>query len=212
MTTTTTAVAASEAAGYGGDPSAPSLDEFLTVDDTVPGQTTAMVGRLVGHLGVTLGIGALAFVATALRGRRQEVRRALVGVRVPGAVISLCAAIEYVGVTRISAGSLESGWSTAPGFATVLRAAGGGLMAFLVLDSIGDLTGTQWGKLLVLKTAAVGLAIVGGAYNHFRLLPALEADPESPDVFARLRSTVTAEAMMLVFVVIVTAFLVVAAA
>ncbi len=347
-----------EGASVSGAPAAQSLDEFLAVDNSPPGETTATVGRLIGLLGVTLGLGAFAFVATALRGRRKEVRHALSSIRVLGVVVALGAAIEYVGVTRIGAESLTSGWSTAPGFATVLRIVGGiglaigiagtisrgrvqrvvrrpsvarslssavlddvqtqphrdeagdpivrwtpsarswpamagvvliiasfwfdghtvskgfrplhalvnsvhvaagsvwvggvvmmaviiwsryrsdqpmrvvelvvrfskiatialasvvvagGIMAVLVLDSFGELTGTPWGKMLLLKTAAVGVAMIGGAYNHFRLLPALEADPESPDLLAELRSTVTAEAIMLVFVVIVTAWLVAAA-
>ena len=266
-------------------PAAQTLEEFLTVDNSKPGQTTATVGRLVGFVGVT---------------------------------------IEYVGVSRVGTESLASGWSTAPGFATVLRILGGiglvvgiggtitrgavqrwtsnarswpalasvvliiasfwfdghtvskgfrplhalvnsvhvaagavwvggvvaiavvvwsryqshepmrvvelvvrfskiatialasvvvagGVMAFLVLDSFGELTGTPWGKILLLKTAAVGLAMTGGAYNHFRLLPSLEADPESPELLTDLRNTVTAEAIMLVFVVAVTAWLVAAA-
>lgn len=305
-------------------PAAQTLEEFLTVDNSKPGQTTATVGRLVGFVGVTLGLGAFAFVATALRGRRGEVRRAVSAVRVLGAVIVVGAAIEYVGVSRVGTESLASGWSTAPGFATVLRILGGiglvvgiggtitrgavqrwtsnarswpalasvvliiasfwfdghtvskgfrplhalvnsvhvaagavwvggvvaiavvvwsryqshepmrvvelvvrfskiatialasvvvagGVMAFLVLDSFGELTGTPWGKILLLKTAAVGLAMAGGAYNHFRLLPSLEADPESPELLTDLRNTVTAEAIMLVFVVAVTAWLVAAA-
>ena len=301
------------------------------------------------------GLGALAFVATALRGRRDEVRLALRAIRVLGLVIAVGAVIEYVGVSRIAGESLASGWSIAPGFATTLRIVGGvglavglagtitrgrvqrvvrrpsvarslsaaviddvdarparheagspivrwipdarswpalggvvlilasfwfdghtvskgfrplhalvnsvhvaagsvwvggvvlmavviwlrhrsgqpmravelvvrfskiatialaavvvaGLiMAVLVLDSFGELTGTPWGRILLLKTAAVVLAMLGGAYNHFRLLPALEADPESPSVLAELRSTVTAEAVLLVFVVTVTAWLV----
>jgi copper transport protein len=334
-----------------------SLDEFLTVDNSTPGTTTATVGRLVGFLGVTLGLGAFAFVATALRGRRAEVRHALAAIRLLGIVIVLGSAIEYVGVSRIGAESLMSAWSTAPGFATVLRIIGGigltvgiaetisrgrvqslmrrpsvvrslssavlddvrtsrardeagdpivrwipdarsrpalasivliivsfwfdghtaskgfrplhalvnsvhvfagavwvggvvtmaavvwsryrshrsmrvvelvvrfsriatialasvvvagGIMAFLVLDSFSELTGTPWGRILLLKTAAVGLAMIGGAYNHFRLLPSLEADPESPELVTDLRNTVTAEAIMLVFVVAVTAWLVAA--
>lgn len=315
----TVAVEASEV-----PPAAQTLEEFLTVDNSKPGQTTATVGRLVGFVGVTLGLGAFAFVATALRGRRGEVRRAVSAVRVLGAVIVVGAAIEYVGVSRVGTESLASGWSTAPGFATVLRILGGiglvvgiggtitrgavqrwtsnarswpalasvvliiasfwfdghtvskgfrplhalvnsvhvaagavwvggvvaiavvvwsryqshepmrvvelvvrfskiatialasvvvagGVMAFLVLDSFGELTGTPWGKILLLKTAAVGLAMTGGAYNHFRLLPSLEADPESPELLTDLRNTVTAEAIMLVFVVAVTAWLVAAA-
>lgn len=356
---TETAVAESiEAAAAPGASAAQSLDEFLTVDNTTPGETTATVGRLVGFLGVALGLGAFAFVATALRGRREEVRHALAAIRVLGVIIAFGAAIEYVGVTRIGAESLTSGWSTAPGFATVLRIVGGvglaagvagtisrgrmqhlerrpsavrslssavlddvrtspadtggddpivrwtpdarswpamagvvliiasfwfdghtvskgfrplhalvnsvhvaagavwvggvvamaaiiwsryrsdrpmrvvelvvrfskiatvalasvvvagGIMAFLVLDSFGELTGTPWGQILLLKTAAVGLAMIGGAYNHFRLLPSLEADPESPELLIELRNTVTAEAIMLVFVVAVTAWLVAAA-
>ena len=73
------------------------------------------------------------------------------------------------------------------------------------------MTGTPWGRILLLKTGAVGLATIGGAYNHFRLLPALESDPASPDLTDELRSTITAEAIVLVFVVIVTAWLVAAA-
>jgi copper transport protein len=335
-----------------------SLDEFLAVDNSTPGETTATVGRLIGFVGVALGLGAFAFVATALRGRRDEVRHALAVIRVFGVVIVIGAAIEYVGVSRIGAESLMSNWSTAPGFATVLRIVGGiglavglagtiargrvqtpmrkpsvvrslsaaviedlatqpartgangpivrwtpdarswpalggvaliiasfwfdghtvskgfrplhalvnsvhvaagavwvggvvmmaaviwrryrsgevmrvvelvvrfskiatialaavvaagGIMAFLVLDTFGDLTGTTWGQILLLKTAAVGLAMLGGAYNHFRLLPALESDPESPELLAELRNTVTAEAIMLTFVVAVTAWLVAAA-
>lgn len=89
--------------------------------------------------------------------------------------------------------------------------AAGAVMAFLILDSLSELTGTEWGKILLLKSAAVGLAIIGGAYNHFRLLPALEADPNSTELHTELRSTVTAEAIVLVFAVIVTAWLVAAA-
>ena len=339
-------------------PTAQTLDEFLAVDNSKPGQSTATVGRLVGFLGVTLGLGAFAFVATALRGRREEVRRVVSAIRVLGVVVVVGAAIEYVGVSRVGTESLASGWSTAPGFATVLRIIGGiglvvgiggtitrgkvqrlmrrpsvvrslssavldgvqtsptgdevgdpivrwtpnarswpalasivviiasfwfdghtvskgfrplhalvnsvhvaagavwvggvvamaavvwsryqshepmrvvelvvrfskiatialasvvvagGIMAFLVLDSFGELTGTPWGKILLLKTAAVGLAMIGGAYNHFRLLPSLEADPESPELLTDLRNTITAEAIMLVFVVTVTAWLVAAA-
>ena len=305
-----------------------------------------------------LGLGAFAFVASVLRGRRDEVRHVLTAVRVSGLVIAIGAAIEYVGVARIGGDSLVSEWSSGPGFAAVLRVLGGiglaagvagtisatrgpravnrspvarslsaavvddmrtedpratedapivrwtpdarswpafcgvvlvivsfwfdghtvskgfrplhalvnsvhvaagavwvggvvtmaaiiwnryrsghrmrvvelvvrfskiatvalaavvvagAIMAFLVLDSFGELTGTPWGRILLLKTAAVGLAIVGGAYNHFRLLPALDADPESPELLGELRATVTAEAIMLVFVVTVTAWLVAAA-
>ena len=87
----------------------------------------------------------------------------------------------------------------------------GALMAVFVLDSPGDLTSTEWGKTLLLKTAAVGLAALGGAYNHFRLRPQLEAAPDDIPLDAEFRSTLIAEAILLTFVVITTAWLVVAA-
>jgi len=328
-----------------------SLDEFLLVDNSQPGEGTATTGRVIGFVGATLGLGGLAFVGSVLRGRRSEMNRALGAVRLLGGVIAVGAAIEYVGVSRISADSMLGSLSSSAGAATVLRMLGGvgllfglraamspvtqasarslsaaviedcgggveanrsvdsqwrwlptsaswpalcgagmivvsfwfdghtvskgvrplhalvnsvhvvagavwvggvvamaavawsrsragrpmraaemvvrfskiatialasvivvGLvMAVLVLDSFGEITGTPWGKILLLKTGAVGLAAVGGAYNHFRLVPALDADPDSPELQAELRSTVTAEAIMLVFVVIVTAWLVAAA-
>lgn len=87
----------------------------------------------------------------------------------------------------------------------------GMVMAVLVLDSFSELTSTEWGQILLLKTTAVALAMLAGAYNHFRLLPALEADPESTDLLADLRGIVTAEAIVLLFVVMVTGWLVAAA-
>ena len=90
--------------------------------------------------------------------------------------------------------------------------AAGLVMAVSVLDSFGDLTGTEWGQVLLLKTAAVGLALVPGAYNHFRLLPALEADPSDRVLHEQVRSVVTAEAILLSFVVVTTAWLVSSAA
>jgi putative copper export protein/methionine-rich copper-binding protein CopC len=100
------------------------------------------------------------------------------------------------------------------GIATVALGAvlaAGGVMTFLVLDSVGELFSTQWGQVLLLKSAAVGLAMLGGAYNHFRLLPALEADPDDPQIVEHLRSAVTTEAILLGFVIVVTASLVAAA-
>jgi len=99
------------------------------------------------------------------------------------------------------------------GIATVALAAvfvAGAVMAWIVLDSFGDLTGTEWGKVLLLKTAAVGLAALGGAYNHFRLRPRLEAAPDDPALEAEFRSSLIAEGIVLLFVVVATAWLVAA--
>jgi copper transport protein len=339
----------------GGGSAAPAqtLDEFLAIDDTRPGDATALAGRILGLVGVALALGAVAFGISALRGRRAEVRTFLAATAGVSGVLVVGAVVEYLGVVRLCDESIGSAWSTSPGFATVLRVVGGlalivgllvtmrrdevatvrtprGLsaavvddlapldqraeseeqvrwtptrnawpigvgvvvvlvsfwfdghtvskgfrplhaavntvhvaagsvwvggvvslcaiawlrhrrgsragvaemvvrfsrvataalgavvlagvvMAFIVLDSLGDLTGTEWGQTLLLKTAAVAVAAAIGAYNHFRLLPALDAEPGSELLASRVRSTVTAEAIVLVFVVIVTASLVAAA-
>ena len=87
----------------------------------------------------------------------------------------------------------------------------GVVMAVSILDSFGELTSTQWGQTLLLKSAAAGLAMLAGAYNHFRLMPALVGRPDDTAVQDSVRSTVTVEAIMLGFVVITTAWLVAAA-
>ncbi len=376
-----------------------AMDEFLQVDQTRPGETTATIGRFVSIASIVLALGFLAFAATTLRGSRVEVEGLITAVRVLGATMVVGAAVEYLGIARIAGESLSSAWSSSAGAAIALRTLAGlgialglvattmpvrapraarslssaanssssfsdpglalarnlgttsptpqdaasntriaapaqrsatlddrrrpeedviepsresgdtirqwqpdrscllayigiglaiasfwfdghtvtkgfrplhalansvhivagsvwvggviamavvlwtrhrhhrptgalelvvrfsaaasvalgavvvaGLvMAVSILDSFGELTSTQWGQTLLLKSAAAGLAMLAGAYNHFRLLPALERNPNDAALHHSVRSTVTAEAIMLGFVVIVTAWLVAAA-
>jgi copper transport protein len=98
--------------------------------------------------------------------------------------------------------------------ATVALAAvvvAGVVMAVSILDTFGELTSTQWGKTMLVKLAAVGVAIVLGAYNHFRLRPALERSPEDPDLLRSARVTLTMEAITLGLVAGITSWLVAAA-
>ncbi len=382
--------APSDAVDAGGDMSQmsaqdmASMDDFLAVETSRPGESLATLGRLMSLAGIALAIGGIAFAATTLRGQATEIETLVGGVRILGGVVAVGAVVEYLGVTRISGESFVGYWSSSPGFATILRllagvaiAAGlaattvgrgaprplrplssapnttdaldrvddfwaladepsrrqsetrrppstdrrddangmrgaqngpvrrwvpdrssawafagcglavmsfwfdghtvskgfrplhavansvhviagsvwvggvvvmavvlwsrhrrgvasraselvvrfssvatvalgavvvaGLVMAVSVLDSFGGLTGTEWGQVLLLKTGAAGLAIIGGAYNHFRLLPALEADPDDPILHEQIRSVVSAEAIMLGFVVVVTAWLVASA-
>jgi len=108
-------------------------------------------------------------------------------------------------------GELVVRFSSIATVALVAVAVAGLVLAVIVLDGFGDLTGTEWGRTLMLKTAAVALAASLGAYNHFRLRPALVAAPDDVDVRATLRSALTAEAILLSFVVIATCWLVAAA-
>ncbi len=96
--------------------------------------------------------------------------------------------------------------------ATVALAAvaiAGGLMAVLILDDVDDLTGTVWGQRLTIKVAAVGVAAAVGAYHHLVTVRRLDR-PEGVDAaeMARVRTTLTIEALALGFVVIASGLLV----
>jgi copper transport protein len=84
-------------------------------------------------------------------------------------------------------------------------------MTVLILDTPGDLVATSWGRLLVAKTLAVAVAAGMGAYNHFRLRPALEQSPDDPALARELRTSLTIESIVLAIVVILTAWLVASA-
>lgn len=92
--------------------------------------------------------------------------------------------------------------------ALVAVAAAGIAMTVMIIDGPGDLTGTDWGRTLLVKVTAVGVATVIGGYNHFRLVPALESDPGNPRVVLRARTAIILEAVVLLAVIVATAILV----
>ena len=301
-----------------------SLEDFLTVDNSRPGETTQLIGRIITLLAATLALGGIAFLATTFRGSTSELQTSIGVLRALGALVSIGALIEYVGLVSDADESFTSAWTSTPGVAMGLRLLGGvllaaglrsvsssstpnerwvpgsspvalggaavilasfwfdghtvskgirpihalvntvhvgagavwvggivalasiiwrrsrrgaptraaelvvrfshiatvalvavigagGVMAITVLDSLGELTSTEWGQILLLKVGAVAVAACFGTYNHFRLRPALEAAPGDPALVARLRAVLTAEAIVLGFVVGVTAWLVTAA-
>ena len=84
----------------------------------------------------------------------------------------------------------------------------GVLMAWFIEDDLGAYTSTDWGRTMLAKLALVLVALGIGAYNHFRLRPALDEFPDDAGLVARTRTTVTVEAAVLVVVALVTAVLV----
>jgi copper transport protein len=84
----------------------------------------------------------------------------------------------------------------------------GALLAWREVGSIGGLVDTGYGRLLLAKVLVVAWVAVIGAYNHFRLVPALGRGKVGA-ALAQLRTTLVLEAVSLAAVVAVAAVLVV---
>ena len=88
----------------------------------------------------------------------------------------------------------------------------GVIMAWIILPSVDALTSTGYGLALVLKVALVVVVIALGAFNRFRLVPAVDGRAGSPerDSGTRrwLRTVVLAELVVLLVAVGVTAVMV----
>ena len=95
--------------------------------------------------------------------------------------------------------------------ALVLAGAAGTVMAILVLNRFADLWSTPWGRLLLAKIALVAVAAAIGGHNRWVLIPAVERHGE-PAVHRRLRRAAVVEAIALLCVAVITAFLVAASA
>jgi copper transport protein len=114
-----------------------ALEEFLDTGDDVaaaPGRVGA-AGRFITLLGTLIGIGGLVFAATAMRGRRRDVRLVLFWVRRAGLAVVAGALIEFTTqVATEDAGNWSALWSPSAvggviastfGIATGLRIVGG---------------------------------------------------------------------------------------
>ena len=95
--------------------------------------------------------------------------------------------------------------------ALVLAGVAGTVMAIFVLDRFPDLWSTQWGRLLLAKIALVAVAAAIGGHNRWVLIPAVEQN-ENATVHQRLRRAAVIEAIALMSVAVITAFLVAASA
>ena len=90
-------------------------------------------------------------------------------------------------------------------------AVAGAVMTYSIIDEPGDLFSTEWGRTMLVKLGAVSIAAAIGAYNHFRLRPALEHSPHDPGLVAQLRRTLAIESGVFVVIVLLTSWLVAAA-
>lgn len=93
-------------------------------------------------------------------------------------------------------------------WALVAVAASGVLLAWTILDGVGGLLSTEFGRLLIAKVVAVAVVAGVGVYNHRVLVPALERHDDGAD--DRFLRSVLVEAGVFVAVTGVTALLVAA--
>lgn len=98
-------------------------------------------------------------------------------------------------------------FSTIATGALVAVSIAGAVLTLIVLDDLGDLTGTEWGRQLILKVVLVAVTAAFGSYNHFVTLPALDAAPHDQRIAQRARISVSVEVVVLVAVVIATGLL-----
>lgn len=119
--------------------------------------------------------------------------------------------LVIVGVVRSgAAGSvapLMIRFSSVATVALIAVALAGALMTLMIVDGLGDLTSTEWGRLLLVKAGAVGVVTAIGAYNHFMVVPALERDASAAAVASRAAWTVRVEAVLLLCVAVLTVLL-----
>ena len=99
-------------------------------------------------------------------------------------------------------------FSVVAGAALAVAGVAGTILAVIILESVSDLWTTPWGRLLIAKTAAVAAAASLGTYNHFVVIPWMNAHSDDDSRSVRIRNTATGEAILLAVVIILTAFLV----
>ena len=119
--------------------------------------------------------------------------------------------LVVVGMMRRSSGDSMAPtvlrFSTIAGAALIVVALAGSLMTLMIIDDLGDITGTDWGRLLIVKVVAVGIAAAVGGYNHFVVVPKLAIEQTAAAATRTARVTVAVESVVLIFVVVITAFL-----
>jgi copper transport protein len=111
-------------------------------------------------------------------------------------------------VDHTASAALVGRFSTLATVTVVLVGVSGAALSWIELGSLDALTGTGYGRLLLVKVGVVAVIAALGAYNHFRLVPALTRG-RAQAALAQLRGTLRLEVLALALVVALTAVLVV---
>jgi copper transport protein len=167
----------------------------------------------VGMAGVAIGILSFSFDGHTVSKGPRIIHAIVNAVHVSAGSIWFGGpvALVVVGILRRSAGRptgpLIVRFSQIATHALIIVTLAGALMTLFVMDSLGDLTRTDWGRLLLVKVGVVGIAASMGAYHHFVVVPSLDNAGVVASMEARARTTIAVEASCLVLVVVLTVFL-----
>lgn len=123
-----------------------------------------------------------------------------------GGLVALVAVLRARRDDPAAAGPVVGRFSAMAAIALGAVAAGGTLVGWREVRALSALTSTTYGQVLLAKVAVVAVVALIGAWNRFRLVPALTSAPRRAG--ALLRRTVRLEAGMLLAAVALTAALV----
>jgi copper transport protein len=124
-----------------------------------------------------------------------------------GGLAFLVAAGRHRGDGAAQAG-LVARFSTLATGSIVLVGVAGAALSWTEVRTLDALTSTTYGWTLLAKVGVVALVAAAGAYNHFRLVPAVVGDPASESVRRRMTSVLGVELVGVALVVAVTSVLV----
>lgn len=99
-------------------------------------------------------------------------------------------------------------FSSYGGWALLALTLAGVVMTLGIIDGLGDLTATTWGRVLLFKLAATALAVAIAAYHRWALIPAVRDAPDDPVVRERVTDALAAEAFLLVLAAVLAGVLV----
>lgn len=108
----------------------------------------------------------------------------------------------------VKAGSVLTQFSTWALYSVIMLAFSGIVIAVMVKDDALSPAESPFAKALSLKLLVALIPIGLAAFNRFRLMPQLKADPESPEAWNLLRKTVLAELVVLVVILVITGVLI----